>query len=168
MHFPISKLQYNRLILTFWHINLNNKKYLLWYGLEEGSSEFQGYFTGWIHSKWWYSWLKFCPHLTKRGFQSKHYHFFLFFHDDIHRNLDEKNGGVHVFFGVRTWHLWWYSYKPGNFWWSWTPYTRLGPRAQPGVRPLTPPNLLKNLRETAIFRPTFTETVKKKKRRISS
>ena len=53
--------------------------------------------------------------------------FFLFFHDDIHRNLDEKNGGVHVFLAVRTWNLWWYSYKPGNFWWCWTPCTRLGP-----------------------------------------
>ena len=66
--------------------------------------------------------------MTKWRFQRKHAHIFLFFLT-VFSKTRTKNDGIHVFFRVRTWTLWWYSLKPGYFWWSWRPYTRLGPRA---------------------------------------
>ena len=55
--------------------------------------------------------------------------YFFIFSSRYSVKLGRKNGGIHVFFGVRTWNLWWYSLKPWDFWWSWRPYTRLGSRA---------------------------------------
>ena len=64
----------------------------------------------------------------KWGF-SGNTHIFFYFFFKVFSETRTKNGGIHVFFGVRTWSLWWYSFKPGDFWWSWRPYTWLGPRA---------------------------------------
>ena len=60
-----------------------------------------------------------------------------------------------------------------GFWWSWRPYTRLD--SQPDVRPPTTPEthgfnetttgfnfLLQKIRETPIFRPSFTENRQEK------
>ena len=84
--------------------------------------------------------------------------------------LGRKICGIHVFLEQELENLWWYSLKPGDFWWNGRPYTRLGPRAsapasaprfalrsglrsgpraQPGVRPPIPP-------ETPSFNETST------------
>ena len=89
----------------------------------------------------------------KKGF-SGNTHIFFYFLFKVFSETRTKNGGIHVFFGVRTWNLWWYSFKPGDFWWSWRPYTWLGPRPGAEQRAKQPAgrNAQKNIEKRAPLR----------------
>ena len=98
-------------------------------------------------------------------------HIFLFFLDGIQWNLYEK-WGSHVFFGVRTWNLYWFHWNRGFLVVLEALHPDGGPRAHPGagrhpgVRPPTPPQVSNSYSKKYVkppfFRPSLTETVKKK------